>query len=229
LLENEITWLPKIKTALPIDIPAPIHIGEPDNIYPWTWSIIPWYDGVNGSVTQANDDEIIRLADFLKVLHQNQPKDAPYNDHRCLALSYKSVEVEERIKRLKDSNLIKDDRILEFWNRAVQESVPSNQSLIHGDMHPRNIVIDNGVLNAVIDWGDITAGDVATDLSSIWMLFEDPKVRGIGFKHYGADESTIRRAQGWAIFSGTLFLDLGLSSNGEYRRSGNQILKNVLS
>jgi len=164
LLENEITWLPKIKTALPIDIPAPIHIG-----------------------------------------------------------------VEERIKRLKDSNLIKDDRILEFWNRAVQESVPSNQCLIHGDMHPRNIVIDNGVLNAVIDWGDITTGDVATDLSSIWMLFEDPKVRGIGFKHYGADESTIRRAQGWAIFSGTLFLDLGLSSNGEYRRSGKQILKNVLS
>jgi aminoglycoside phosphotransferase (APT) family kinase protein len=37
--------------------------------------------------------------------------------------------------------------------------------------HPRNILVDRGRLSAVIDWGDVTRGDPATDLAAIWMLF----------------------------------------------------------
>ncbi|MER7151067.1 phosphotransferase [Streptomyces lydicus] len=42
---------------------------------------------------------------------------------------------------------------------------------LHGDLHPANILVDRGRIRAVIDFGDITSGDPATDLSVAWMLF----------------------------------------------------------
>lgn len=229
LLENEITWLPRIKDALPINIPAPIHVGQSIASYPWQWSIIPWNDGKNGCKVLPNDNEVIVLADFLKALHQHQPQDAPYNDHRCLPLSDKSSEVISKINRLKDTSALVDDRLLELWNQAINEPVSTKQSLIHGDMHPRNIIINDGKLKAIIDWGDITFGDVAPDVASFWMLFDKAEVRNRGFKHYGADASLIIRSRGWAIFFATLFLELGDAAKGEYQMAGERILKNIRS
>ena len=228
LLQNEITWLPKLKNTLPINIPSPIHIGRPSELYPWQWSVIPWYDGVNGCISQLNDDQVIVLADFFKALHAHQPADTPYNDHRCLPLSDKSEAVMGRIMKLTGTTDLVDDQILELWHQAVKESGPTKYALIHGDMHPRNIIINDGRLEAVIDWGDITSGDVAPDIASLWMLFNNPEIRVRGFKHYGADQSLINRSRGWAIFFGTLFLELGDSASNEYKTAGMRILKNVL-
>jgi len=227
LLENEINWLPRLAPSLPVNIPAPIHIGQPSESYPWQWSIIPWYDGVNACVALPDDVQVIVLVDFLKVLHQHHPSDAPYYDHRCLPLSDKSDDVMDRIKRLKQTTELVDERILELWYQAVAEPVPTTQSLIHGDMHPRNIIINDGKIEAVIDWGDITAGDVAPDLASIWMLFDKEDVRNKGFQHYGADQSLIIRSRGWAVFYATLFLELGDAADGQYNAAGQRILNNI--
>ena len=45
---------------------------------------------------------------------------------------------------------------------------------IHGDLHPLNMVERDGELVAIIDFGDITAGDPATDLLVAWYLFDEP-------------------------------------------------------
>jgi aminoglycoside phosphotransferase (APT) family kinase protein len=42
---------------------------------------------------------------------------------------------------------------------------------LHGDLHPFNLVVNQGRLSAVIDFGDLCAGDPATDLAVAWMLF----------------------------------------------------------
>ena len=41
---------------------------------------------------------------------------------------------------------------------------------IHGDLHPGNLLVRDGRLSGVLDFGDVTAGDPATDLSVGWML-----------------------------------------------------------
>jgi len=228
LLENEISWLPRIKDSLPINIPAPVLIGKPSPSYPWQWTIIPWYSGSNGCIGLAADNQVIALAEFLKALHQNHPTDAPYNDHRCLPLSSKSEEVIGRIERLMESTELLNNRILELWFQAVAEPPLNTKSLIHGDMHPRNIIIHDGKIEAIIDWGDITAGDVAPDLASIWMLFDRADVRANGFQHYGADDSLITKSMGWAIFFATLFLEQGDIAGGEYQIAGRRILGNIL-
>ena len=43
---------------------------------------------------------------------------------------------------------------------------------LHGDLHPSNMLTHDGRLSAVIDFGDITSGDPATDLALAWMMFD---------------------------------------------------------
>ncbi|BAZ33551.1 hypothetical protein NIES4074_60650 (plasmid) [Cylindrospermum sp. NIES-4074] len=47
-----------------------------------------------------------------------------------------------------------------------------------------NILVENGAIAGIIDWGEITSGDIATDLASIWMLFGDPKARSQALAEY---------------------------------------------
>ncbi len=59
------------------------------------------------------------------------------------------------------------------WGDAV--GLPSHEGppmWIHGDLHPLNLVALDASLRAVIDFGDITAGDPATDLLVAWYLFD---------------------------------------------------------
>lgn len=81
---------------------------------------------------------------------------------------------------------------------------------IHGDLHPGNLLISGGRLSAVIDFGDLAAGDPATDLSVIWML--PPAVRSIfmasgrGQLFNATDDDTWTRARGWALALGLAYL-----------------------
>ena len=54
---------------------------------------------------------------------------------------------------------------------------------IHGDLHPCNLLVTDGRLSAVLDFGNLTAGDPATDLSVAWM-----------------------RARGWGLALGLAYL-----------------------
>jgi aminoglycoside phosphotransferase (APT) family kinase protein len=63
------------------------------------------------------------------------------------------------------------DVVRRAWDQALAAPTDVEPTWIHGDLHPRNILVDRGRLSAVIDWGDVTRGDPATDLAAIWMLF----------------------------------------------------------
>jgi aminoglycoside phosphotransferase (APT) family kinase protein len=43
---------------------------------------------------------------------------------------------------------------------------------VHGDLHPANILVRRGRISGVLDFGDLTAGDPAADLSVRWMLHD---------------------------------------------------------
>jgi aminoglycoside phosphotransferase (APT) family kinase protein len=70
---------------------------------------------------------------------------------------------------------------------------------LHGDLHPANLVVRDGRLAGVIDFGDLTAGDPATDLMVAWALL--PRAAHPTFRAAagGVDDDTWRRARGWAL------------------------------
>ena len=77
---------------------------------------------------------------------------------------------------------------------------------VHGDLHPRNVLTNQGSIEAIIDWGDMTPGDPATDLSAVWSLFGRDAHDGFWFAYGPASEATKRRAKAWAIYFTVLWI-----------------------
>ncbi|MCA8905282.1 MAG: phosphotransferase, partial [Hyphomonas sp.] len=98
---------------------------------------------------------------------------------------------------------------------------------IAGDMHARNILVRDGRLAAIIDWGDMCAGDPATDLASIWALFDDPAARAAAIKAYGMSAATLARARGWAVFFGVILLETGLHDHPRHAKMGADTLRRI--
>lgn len=227
LLANEIIWLPKLQEKLPISIPAPVYVGQPDETYPWQWTIIPWVKGQTADIERLHDSEALQLIAFLKSLHQKFPQNAPINLSRGVPLKNKAEDVAQRINRLKEKTNSITPKIEALWKTALNTPFPTDKYLLHGDLHPRNIIVSAGKINAIIDWGDITDGDVATDLASLWMLFDKKSVRQQALEAYDASSDLIQRAIGWAIFYGVILLDTGLVSNEQHAKIGVFTLENL--
>ena len=119
------------------------------------------------------------------------------------------------------------DKIEQIWEDALKEKIPLKTHLLHADLHPRNIIVNNKKITAIIDWGDITSGDAATDLCSLWMLFENKKIWEEALKIYGASDKLIRRSMGWAVFFGVVFLDTGLEGNPLHVEIRERVLRNL--
>jgi aminoglycoside phosphotransferase (APT) family kinase protein len=89
-------------------------------------------------------------------------------------------------------------------------------------------LVENGVITGIIDWGDITSGDPATDLASIWMLFAEPHAWHDALAAYAQpSEATLHRAKGWAVLFGIVLLDSGLADQPRNAAIGERILRRV--
>ena len=201
LVEHEQRWLPELARRLPLPIPAPVRCGRAAAGYPWAWSVVPFLPGDTAAVTPPADPAATAttLGTFLAALHTPAPHDAPTNPSRGVPLAGRAHGVTAGLAYLTD----RDERAaaLRIWEAAVTAPVwPGPARWLHGDLHPANLLVADGRLSAVIDFGDITAGDPAADLSVAWMLL--PRSHHRVFRRAygdGADDATWARARGWAL------------------------------
>lgn len=228
LIRNEQKWLPWLAPQLPLTVPAPIKACTPADYYPYYWSVQDWIDGTAADQAPPSADQAVILAEFLRCLHAIPlPKDAPENPVRDCPLSAKAEDLERRMAELeRDTDAITPE-IRRAWKEAVCAKTPDRQCFIAGDMHARNILTLGGRLRAIIDWGDMCAGDPATDFMSVWGLFEDKDARRAVIDHYGADDDFIVRAKGWAIFSGVILLHTGRIDTPRHARMGENVLRRI--
>lgn len=228
LIEHEQVWLPLLANHLPIMVPIPLRIGLPSRSYPWKWSILPWMPGKTADQSPLDTNQAQRFGSFLKKLHQLAPKNAPHNPVRGVPLNQRAGSIEGRMQRLEAKTHWITTKIRYVWQSALNAPDNFQARWLHGDLHPRNVIVQNGVITGIIDWGDITAGDVATDLASIWMLFSDQDVRSQALAAYGnVSKATLLRAKGWAILFGIVLLDTGLVDHPRHKALGQKILEHV--
>jgi len=223
LLANEQRWLPTLAPRLPLPVPAPVHVGQPGRGFPWSWSVVPWAPGRSGEHETLAPDEAASFGAFLAALHQPPPDEFPHNDYRGVPLPTVRERVEERLERLSrlDTGLdVPLDAVWSVWRAALAAPPDGADVCVHGDLHPKNVVVDAGRLASVIDWGDMTAGDPAVDLGAAWMLFP-PDAHGALWRAYGpVSDHTAVRARGWAVFFGVTLLDVGLAGDAPFARIG---------
>jgi aminoglycoside phosphotransferase (APT) family kinase protein len=200
LVEGELRWLPPLARRLPLLVPAPVRRGRPGAGYPWPWSITPWLPGdLAARVAPENEAEAARaLGAFVRALGVPAPADAPGNPFRGVPLADRHAGVQARLAALPSRD--DRDRARRVWARALAAPVWVGPPVwLHGDLHPANLLVDAGRLSAVLDFGDLTAGDPATDLSVAWMLFAPAERETLREAAGGCDQATWDRARGNAL------------------------------
>jgi len=207
LVAHEQRWLPVLAAGLPLPIPAPVRVGRPGGRFPWHWSVVPFLPGQVAALAAPDDLALaaVALGGFLAALHVPAPPQAPVNRFRGGSLSGRAGRFTEQLGLIAAAANAGAARAV--WESAIEASPWAGPPVwIHGDLHPANILVDAGRISAVIDFGDLTSGDPATDLSVAWMLLPATE-RAIFWKSYGqADDNTQARARGWALALALAFL-----------------------
>ncbi|MEU6439786.1 aminoglycoside phosphotransferase family protein [Streptomyces sp. NPDC047046] len=204
LVRNEQRWLPSLAPRLPLPVPAPVREGVPGCGYPWAWSVVPYLPGETAAHTPPADPGAAArtLGAFLGALHTPASPDAPVHTARGVPLARRAAGVAENLAALGDPAAD------EVWRRALAAPEWTGPPLwLHGDLHPANILVHDGELSGVVDFGDLTGGDPATDLAAAWMLFPREADRDTFRAAHGrVDEATWTRARGWALALGLVFV-----------------------
>ncbi len=242
LARNELRILPRIAAHLPQPIPAAVHAGKPQAGYPWPWSIVPWLEGTTAADAPLNAQGALELADFWGTLHNLDrsfyPADATANPWRGVPLANRAESFQANAAQLAKLGEPLDEQLIALWEAASTGPQSHAGCLIQGDPHARNMLTRNGHLAAVLDWGDVTWGDAASDLASLWMLIEGPDARGQAVAAYRARaqhadavrdfDALLLRARGWALLYGVLLRVTGLADNATHARMGQETLARLL-
>lgn len=224
LIEHEQRWLPVLAPRLNIAIPVPSLHGRPSEAhdYPWIWSIVPWHAGSEAADAPLTDPAATaeKLGTFFRLLHVDAPPDAPPNPFRGGPLTDRRGSVTERVGIVGDR--IDGAAAIAAFEEAAAVPTTDERVWLHGDAHTRNMVVNDGDLAAVIDWGDICSGDRATDLAGAFMLVPDHIA--IAQAASGADDDAWRRARGWAIHFALIYLAAGAVAAPVMNRIGIRLL-----
>jgi aminoglycoside phosphotransferase (APT) family kinase protein len=211
LVEHEQRWLPVLAPSLPLPVPTPIRVGRPTGYYPWSWSILPWFEGGPAGADPAIDGPAAArdIGRFLAALHRPAPAEAPVNRWRGGPLTGRDRHLRRRLDDLSDR--VDTSDLVRRWERCLAAPPWDGPPLwLHGDLHAHNIVSRDGRLVAVIDFGDITAGDPATDLAVAWSLLDpvdhDAFRAAADSEARPMDRALWRRAEGWALAVGVALL-----------------------
>jgi aminoglycoside phosphotransferase (APT) family kinase protein len=208
-VEKEHRWLPALARHLPLPIPQPIALGHPANGYPWPWSIYRWIEGQPANLAAIADMPRFAgdLAAFLSELYALDATGGPppgrHSASRGGPLSVWDEQTRKSIDLL--AGTINATAAIELWEEALATKWELPPVWIHGDVIGSNLLVTNGELSAVIDFGCSAVGDPACDLAVNWMFFEgtssDAFRRGLPL-----DEATWTRGRGWALWKALITL-----------------------
>lgn len=237
LLLNEQRWLPELAPRLPLPIPCPERTGLPAHGYPWAWSIVPYLPGAPAADADGLSLPAVAgaLAGFLGSLHTPAPPGAPANPVRGVPLADRAASFEQNLRLV--SGAVEAGPVSRVWEGALAAPrYAGPPAWLHGDLHPANILVRQGLISGVIDFGDITAGDPATDLAVAWMLLPLPSHGAFRDAYRTArkgsalppDDAIWERARGWALCLALAFLAHS-ADNPRMAVIGRRTLRRVLA
>jgi len=228
LARNELRWLHEVARNVTLATPLPLMAGVSSDDYPWPWSIVSWIDGVPGDEIDldTNDGAASGLATFLREIHVDAPPDAPLNPYRGVALSARSAALGERLTQIRDH--VAGGALLELWEHCLTAPPwAAPPRWLHGDFHPANTLYRDDELVGIIDFGDLCAGDPATDLAGGLMSLPYRALDEF-FAAYGSiDDATLQRTIGWAVLFGVFMVSIGLDDRANYLGVGDRTLANA--
>ncbi|QIG41084.1 aminoglycoside phosphotransferase family protein [Microbacterium sp. 4R-513] len=205
---KEQTWLPRLAAAVPLPIPEVRGVGAASELFPAPWSVYGWLPGE--PLAAASVDDPVRLATdlaaFLDALRGADTTGAPppgqHSAFRGCTVSVWDDEMRDILLRVDGWER---DRAAGIWRDALEAPVQGSPVWFHGDVAVSNLLIRDGALGAVIDFGCSGVGDPACDTVMVWTSF-DGRAREVFRNIYDVDEATWARGRGWAVWKALIMI-----------------------
>ena len=204
LKEHE--WLPRLAPHLSLAIPMPLALGEPDEGYPWRWSVCTWLQGDIATPEHLGDPREVAddLARFMHELRAIDVDGAPPPDGRGEPLATRDEAMRASAAKLGDA--IDTHWVQGEWEAALGAPPWSGPPVwIHGDLDARNLLATDGRLSGVLDFGALAVGDPAADVMVAWKMFGGD-ARAYYRSTLDVDEATWSRARGWVLSQAVMIL-----------------------
>lgn len=208
-VEKESEWLPRLAPHLPVRVPAVLAVGRPGGGYPFPWSVRSWIDGQAADRAPIGDlpGFAVAVAEFLHALEACDAEGAPaageHSWFRGAAPSHYDDETRRCLRALEGR--IDAAAAESVWDAALEADWTEEPVWFHGDVAAGNLLVADGELAAVIDFGTSGIGDPACDLVIAWTMFAGDS-REAFRRAVARDDGMWARARGWALWKALLGL-----------------------
>jgi len=231
-VEKEHRWLPRLAPLLPLPIPTPLAKGVPTDDYPFPWSVYRWIEGEPATVGRIDDTNefATALADFLAALYRigpaGGPPPGPHNFFRGGPLTVYDAETRRAISALDGE--IDAGAVGAVWDASLATAWHGPPVPFHGDVAAGNLLVRDGRLSAVIDFGTSGVGDPSCDLAIAWTLLEGED--RVAFRAaIGLDDAAWARGRGWALWKALITLAGNLETNPPEAEASRRVIDRVLA
>ena len=231
-VDKEQRWLPALAPQLPLPVPVPLAKGEPGAGYPYSWSVYPWLGGEPASADRIADPVrfAVDLAGFLTALQGIYPAGGPrpgkHNWFRGGTLRTYDGQVQDALAAL--DRHIDVGLAREIWKTALDARWDGVESWFHGDVAEGNLLLNDGQLAAVIDFGTCGVGDPACDLAIAWTLLTADGRQAFRERLSGR-EAAWARGRGWALWKTLAACACTLGNDDEEAVGARRVLGEIFS
>jgi aminoglycoside phosphotransferase (APT) family kinase protein len=231
-VEKDLTWMSRLAPYVSLPIPQPLELGQPGDTYPFTWGVYRWLPGapfapqLADSVQAAHD-----LAAFVRTLRDVDTTGAPVPDDdpfsRGTPLAPRDELFREALDELRE--YFDTGLVMAAWEESLAadtwDGIPR---WIHGDLMPGNVLVADGKLSAVIDFGTALAADPAGDVLAAWYLFEGESRKAFR-EALDVDDDTWNRARGWALSLEIIAIPYYLHRSPDALATGQESVADILA
>ena len=226
-LDKEWQWLPRLAPHLSLQTPEPVAHGHPESSYPFAWAIYRWIDGQPYADALVDDErEAAReLAQFVVELRRIDPVGAPRGGRRPL----RELDAVTRAAIQSARDAIDSEAATAAWERALQAPAWNGTAVwLHTDLLRSNVLVRDGRLCAVIDFGGAGVGDPAADVIAAWSVFGHTG-RGVFRDTLDVDDGTWDRARGFALHQAALIIPYYRETNPGFVAPATRTVEEILA
>ncbi|MFF0516531.1 aminoglycoside phosphotransferase family protein [Streptomyces sp. NPDC004250] len=225
-------WLPRLAPLLPAGVPEVLGAGEPAEGYPWPWSVYRWLPGEIPEAGALTDPVALAgdLAGFVSAMRAVSLPDAPAA-HRGGPLATLDAATRAALEELRGlpGEGVDCDALAAVWQDALRAPAWDGPPVwLHADLMPGNLLVEDGRLTAVIDFGCAGWGDPACDLFPAWNLLP-AGAREVFRERLGVDDATWRRGRGRTLSQALIALPYYRKTNPAMAGNARHVIRAVLT
>lgn len=231
-VQKEDEWLPRLAPQLPVPIPETLGKGGPGEGYAFHWSVRRWLDGETASPERIDDltGFATSVGEFLLALQRcdatGGPMPGPHNFYRGAPPVHYDDETRRALVAL--DGRVDTAGATAVWEAAIASVSERPPVWFHGDIAHGNLLVADGKLSAVIDFGTSGIGDPACDLVIAWTMFSGAS-REAFRRTVDQDAGTWARARGWALWKALIVLADVIDTDADRAAVNRHVIDEVLA